>query len=88
MVFDGKPNVNIIEDNFKWQIIFLLLYSTLLFAFSFNGLIKMYLDVNLQVYPTWSSLNVGYWLKWSEVKVAQSCQTLCDSMDYMVHGNL
>ena len=28
--------------------------------------------------------------KWSqlEVKVAQSCQTLCDPMDYIVHGIL
>ena len=25
---------------------------------------------------------------WNEVKVAQSCLTLCDSMDYIVHGNL
>ena len=33
-------------------------FNTPLFAFSFIGLIKMYLDVNLQVYPTWSSLNV------------------------------
>ena len=26
--------------------------------------------------------------KWSEVKVAQLCPTLCDSMDYTVHGIL
>ena len=26
--------------------------------------------------------------KWSEVKVAQSCPTLCDPMDYTVHGIL
>ena len=26
--------------------------------------------------------------KWSEVKVAQSCLTLCDPMDYTVHGIL
>ena len=25
-------------------------------------------------------------MKWSEVKVAQSCSTLCDPMDYRVHG--
>ena len=25
---------------------------------------------------------------WSEVKVAQSCLTLCDPMDYIVHGIL
>ena len=25
---------------------------------------------------------------WNEVKVAQSCLTLCDTMDYIVHGNL
>ena len=28
------------------------------------------------------------WLKWSEVKVAQSCPTFCDPMDYTVHGIL
>ena len=27
-------------------------------------------------------------VKWSEVKVAQSCPTLCDPMDYTVHGIL
>ena len=27
-------------------------------------------------------------MKWSEVKVAQSCLTLCDPMDYTVHGIL
>ena len=27
-------------------------------------------------------------LKWSEVKFAQSCPTLCDPMDYTVHGIL
>ena len=27
-------------------------------------------------------------IKWSEVKVAQSCPTLCDPMDYTVHGIL
>ena len=27
-------------------------------------------------------------LKWSEVKVTQSCPTLCDPMDYTVHGIL
>ena len=27
-------------------------------------------------------------VKWSEVKVAQSCLTLCDRMDYTVHGIL
>ena len=27
-------------------------------------------------------------VKWSEVKVAQSCLTLCDPMDYIVHGIL
>ena len=26
-------------------------------------------------------------VKWSEAKVSQSCLTLCDSMDYTVHGN-
>ena len=26
--------------------------------------------------------------KWSEVKVAQSCPTLCDPVDYTVHGVL
>ena len=26
--------------------------------------------------------------KWSEVKVAQSCPTLCDPIDYIVHGIL
>ena len=26
--------------------------------------------------------------KWSEVKIAQSCPTLCDLMDYTVHGIL
>ena len=34
--------------------------------------------------PCWA----GSLLKWSEVKVAQSCLTLCDSMDYTVHGVL
>ena len=28
------------------------------------------------------------WGKWSEVKVTQSCPTLCDPMDYPVHGIL
>ena len=28
------------------------------------------------------------WQKWSEVKVAQSCPTLCGPMDYTVHGIL
>ena len=28
------------------------------------------------------------WSAWSEVKVAQSCPTLCDPMDYAVHGIL
>ena len=27
-------------------------------------------------------------VKWSEVKVAQSCLTLCNTMDYTVHGLL
>ena len=29
-----------------------------------------------------------YKVKWSEVRVAQSCPTLCDPMDYTVHGIL
>ena len=29
-----------------------------------------------------------FWVKCSEVKVAQSCPTLCDSMDYTVHAIL
>ena len=29
-----------------------------------------------------------YTLKWTEVKVAQSCPTLWDPMDYTVHGTL
>ena len=28
----------------------------------------------------------GYNMKWSEVKVAQLCTTLCDPMDYTVYG--
>ena len=32
--------------------------------------------------------NVLVVFKWSEVKVAQLCPTLCDPMDYMVHGIL
>ena len=35
-----------------------------------------------------SVLNLLYKLKWSEVKVAQSCLTLWDPMDYTVHGIL
>ena len=27
-------------------------------------------------------------IRWSEVKVAHSCPTLCDPMDYTVHGIL
>ena len=30
----------------------------------------------------------GILVPWSEVKVAQSCPTLCDPMDYTVHGIL
>ena len=30
----------------------------------------------------------GYMIKQSEVKVAQSCLTLCDPMEYTVHGIL
>ena len=43
----------------------------------------------------WGQLvGAGFWLLlrhllwWSEVKVAQSCLTLCDPMDYTVHGIL
>ena len=44
----------------------------------------------------WSSLgrwkNLAKWvpheIKWSEVKIIQSCPTLCDPMDYIVHGIL
>ena len=32
----------------------------------------------------WSDLAAAAW--WSEVKVAQLCSTLCDPMDYTVHG--
>ena len=32
--------------------------------------------------------NVIYTLKWGEVKVAQSYPTLCDPMDYTIHGIL
>ena len=31
---------------------------------------------------------ISLWLKWSEEKVAQSCPTLCNPMDYTVHGIL
>ena len=33
-------------------------------------------------------LHVPSFLVWNEVKVAQSCPTLCDAMDYTVHGIL
>ena len=38
----------------------------------------------------WCYCQFPHWwlLKWSEVKVAQSCPTLCDPMDYTVHGIL
>ena len=36
---------------------------------------------------TFSALPVGVGA-WTEVKVAQSCPTLCDSLDYTVHGIL
>ena len=39
----------------------------------------------------WFKAEVGanlYWVKWSEVKVAQSCLTLCNPTDYRVHGIL
>ena len=39
----------------------------------------------------WFKAEVGanlYWVKWSEVKVAQSCLTLCNPIDYRVHGIL
>ena len=35
----------------------------------------------------WGKLDWLVW-PWSEVKVAQSCLTLCDPMDYTVHGIL
>ena len=40
-----------------------------------------------------SLFNKSCWKNWasicrSEVKVARSCLTLCDTMDYAVHGNL
>ena len=31
---------------------------------------------------------IPLWLKWSEEKVAQSCPTLCNPLDYTVHGIL
>ena len=34
------------------------------------------------------SVSIQPEVKWSEVKVAESCQTLCDPMDYIVHGIL
>ena len=33
-------------------------------------------------------LRAWYMIKWSEVKVTQSCPTLCDPMDCIVHGIL
>ena len=47
---------------------------------------------NLSTENTWGPVNftstVYLTLKWSEVKVAQLCLTLCDPMDYTVHGIL
>ena len=36
----------------------------------------------------WATCKTLSFLQWSEVKFFQSCLTLCDSMDYTVHGNL
>ena len=35
-----------------------------------------------------SAASTNRLFKWSEVKVAQLCLTLCDPMDYTVHGIL
>ena len=47
--------------------------------------------VNKGVHISWRSCFCFFWIytqKWSEVKVAQSCLTLCDLVDYTVRGIL
>ena len=43
------------------------------------------LQVNFHNNDSWGSF---WWWWWRKVKVAQSCPTLCDPMDYTVHGIL
>ena len=47
----------------------------------------MILNIKLVNFHQVNSALLEY-LKWSEVKVAQSCPTLCNPMDYTVHGIL
>ena len=51
---------------------------------------RAYVDQRVQScsYIGWVSPGRVYCVAWSEVKVAQSCPTLCDPMDYTVHGIL
>ena len=46
------------------------------------------LDSLMHVSRTYSWLSVGLTYEHKEVKVAQSCLTLCDPMDYTVRGIL
>ena len=41
----------------------------------------------IETWPSWLNSPIWGWLK-VKVKVAQSCPTLCDPMDYTVHGIL
>ena len=52
---------------------------------SLYGITKYHFQLFRQIYYSGFKMKI---LLWCEVKVAQSCSTLCHSMDYVVHGIL
>ena len=66
--------IQLMDNNLNWIILYICVFST---------------HMQVQIIVHLMSLNV-FDLKWvSEwVKVAQSCPTLCDPIDYRVHGIL
>ena len=62
-------------------LVFVAIYPLFLFQLRYSWFTLLYL---LWDTTEWFSIHT----EWSEVTVAQSCPTLCDPMDYTVHGIL
>ena len=83
-MFSSLPNSSSLPTTFSNPLIFCIISIVLLFSeFHIVGITKYepFKDSLTELYAFISSIHF-------HVKVAQSCLTLCDSMDYTVHGIL
>ena len=78
-----------ISVDVRWYLIIVLIFYFSIEWWAFMCLFA--LSIYLPIHPTYVSIYLCCYCsvaKWKEVKVSQSCLTLCDPMDYTVRGIL